>query len=198
MLKSIITAVVIAAVIAGSARCGQPADRRAHAQEPLRPGDQAHRERRELTPRPARRARRAGATQGAQNEARGRSTGCAGCAGRRREPQGVAGPPGLSGYVSGLGGSGSTVSVAPGAQGTAIQPLPVGNLSRSPSAAWGGRRRALRAAHGGRLRLIDDATRAPGYAVTMANTGAVDRTRSHIPAALRSRFLSPLGKNCRK
>jgi len=86
--------------------------------------------------------------------------------------QGLAGPPGLSGYGS---GTGSSVSVAAGTQGTAgawcpagTQPLGGGYfpLTAGPSAL-----RTVAASF-----AVNDVTLAPGFLVTMANGGATAET----------------------
>ena len=83
--------------------------------------------------------------------------------------QGIPGPPGLSGYVGGTGTS-ATVSVAAGAEGTAsswcpagTQPLGGGYFSQTAPSSL----RTVSAAF-----AIQDVTNAPGFMVTMTNEGA--------------------------
>ncbi len=85
--------------------------------------------------------------------------------------QGVPGPPGLSGYVSGVGGTNATAAVAAGAQGTAVNLCPTGTqpLGGGFFPLTGGDS-ALRTVS--EAFFVDDATGTPGFVVTMANEGA--------------------------
>ena len=70
-----------------------------------------------------------------------------------------------------VGGSAASVSVASGAQATAISLCPAGTQPLTVGYFGGASPSALRTV--AVALWIDDATGAPGYAVTMANTGAV-------------------------
>lgn len=163
MLKSIITAVIIAAVIAGTAGAasllidGHTLKNHSVPVTKLT-ASAVHSLKGQRGPQGPEGAPGAQGPQGAQ--------GAQGAQG----VQGVPGPPGLSGYVDGSGGSGSNAQVAPGAQGTAVnlcpagtQPLGGGNFPTTQGAS------ALRVVD--TAFIIDDATGLPGVAVTMANGG---------------------------
>ncbi len=81
--------------------------------------------------------------------------------------QGVAGPPGLSGLVNGVGGTDSTVSVAGGAQASAFNLCPAGTQPLGGGFSVVGTS-ALRAVSS-TLFIHDNGT--PGWTVTMANEG---------------------------
>ena len=178
-MKSVITAIIVAAVISGSAG----------AASLLFDGSKLKNHSVPVTKLTAsavsslhgqRGARGALGPQGAQGDPLG-PQGAQGAQGA----QGVAGPPGLSGYVSGIGGSGSTVWSPPGAQGTAINLCPSGPADHRRLLR---RSDALRAAHGGRLALDrrrDRRARVRGHD-GKHRRGRRERPR---PAALRSRFL---------
>jgi hypothetical protein len=167
-LKSIITAVVIAAVIAGSAGAASllidghtlknhsvPVTKlTASAVRSL------HGQRGQRGPRGLQGPQGAQGPQGPQGA---------------HGVQGVPGPPGLSGYVGGIGGAGSTVSVAAGTQGSATNLCPAGTQVLGGGyfveTVGASALRTVTAAF-----IIDDATGAPGFSVTMANGGATAET----------------------
>ena len=73
-----------------------------------------------------------------------------------------------------MNGSGTPVSVAAGAQGTAISLCPLGKQPLAVGYFGGATPSALRTVA---VSLwIDDATGAPGYAVTVENTGVAAET----------------------
>ena len=157
-MKSIITAIIVAAVISGSAG----------AASLLIDGHKLKNRSVPVTKLTASAVRSLHGQRGAQGV-----PGAQGIQGAQgaQGAQGVPGPPGLSGYVGGTA-SDSTVSVAAGAQGTAnswcpagTQPLGGGYFSET---AGDSALRTISAAF-----AIDDATGAPGFSVTMANEGGV-------------------------
>jgi hypothetical protein len=171
MLKSIITAVIIAAVIAGSAGAASllidghtlknhsvPVTKLTASAVRSLQGQRGPR-----GPQGIQGAQGAQGPQGAQ--------GAQGAQG----VQGVPGPPGLSGYVGGIGGAGSTVSVASGTQGSAANLCPAGTQVLGGGyfveTVGASALRTVTAAF-----IIDDATGAPGFSVTMANSGATAET----------------------
>lgn len=164
-MKTIITAIIVAAVVSGSAGAASlliDGSKLKNHSVPVT----------KLTPSAVRSLQGQRGPQGAQGPAGAQGIqGPAGAQGSQGV-QGVPGPPGLSGYVS---GTGSSVSVAAGAQGVAgawcpagTQPLGGGYfpLTAGPSAL-----RTVSTAF-----AVNDVTNAPGFLVTMANEGATAET----------------------
>jgi hypothetical protein len=153
-MKSIITAIIVAAVIAGSAG----------AASLLIDG---HKLKNHSVPVTKLTASAVASLRGQQGE-----PGPQGIQGPQGTPgppgaQGVPGPPGLSGYVS---GTSSSISVAAGAQASTGAWCPAGTQPLGggyfPLTAGTSALRAVGAAF-----AIQDGTGAPGFLVTMANEG---------------------------
>ena len=164
-MKSVITAIIVSAIFSAGATAGVLIDGKSikNRSIPLI----------KLTPGAVRSLHGARGAQGA--------AGAQGIEGARGAPgpqgaqgaQGVAGPPGLSGYVSG-GSTGSTVLVpaGAGAQASASSYCPLGTQALGggyyPLTGGTSALRTVMATF-----AINDVTGAPGWLVTMANTGAV-------------------------
>jgi hypothetical protein len=158
-MKSIITAIILAAVISGSAGAASlliDGKKLKNHSVPVT----------KLTASAVRSLRGHSGPQGIQGPQG--TEGAQGIQGTQG-PQGVPGPPGLSGYVGGTA-SDSTVSVAAGAQGTAHSWCPAGTqaLGGGYFSEGAGALRTVSAAF-----EIQDGTGAPGFGVTMANGGGV-------------------------
>ena len=160
-MKSVITAIIVAAVISGSAG----------AASLLFDGHKLKNHSVPVTKLTASAVRSLHGQRGSQGSRAIQAT-CEGIGDRGAQgARGPAGPPGLSGWVN---GSATSVSVAAGAQGTAISLCPLGTQPLTVGYFGGASPSALRTVA---VSLwIDDATGAPGYAVTMANTGVAAET----------------------
>ena len=157
-MKSIITAIIVAAIISGSAGAASLLIDGSKLKDHSVPATK-------LTASAVRSLHGQRGPRGAQG-----IQGIQGAQGAQgiQGVQGATGPPGLSGYVSGTGTS-ATVSVAAGAEGTAsswcpagTQPLGGGYFSETAPSSL----RTVSAAF-----AIQDVTNAPGFMVTMTNEG---------------------------
>jgi hypothetical protein len=161
-MKSVITAIIIAAVISGSAGAASlliDGHKLKNHSVPVT----------KLTRNAVRSLHGQRGARGAQGE-----QGIQGAQGAQgiqgaRGPQGVSGPPGVSGYGSGST-AGSTVSVAPGTEGIAFSYCPVGKqpLGGGYFAEGAGALRTVSASF-----AISDVNGAGGFLVEMANEGTV-------------------------
>jgi collagen triple helix repeat protein len=169
-MKTIITAIIVAAVISGSAGAASlliDGHKLKNHSVPVTKltASAVHSLRGQRGPQGAQGIQGPAGAQGAQGPQGARGA---------QGAQGVPGPPGLSGYVGGTS-AGSTVSVAAGMQGTASSWCPAGTQPLGggyfPTPTAASALRTVSAAF-----AIDDVTGAPGFSVTMANQGAAAET----------------------